>query len=546
MTFHPISCRAQNALGEKDGMKQSTCLVMLLQLTWVSWLDAESRPTKPNVLVILADDLGYGDLQCYNRERGRIPTPHLDKLAAQGMRFTDGHSSSGVCSPSRYTLLTGRYHWRTRLQSGIVGTWDVPLIAADRLTIASLAQKQGYRTAMVGKWHLGWNWPVKPDQKELLKGRGEATDLHRQAWQEIFSQPIAGGPTTRGFDTYFGTDVPNWPPYCFIENDRTVGIPSEFLPERLLKNHQASVPGPAMKDWKLEPTLPALTNRVCEIISSSVTKTEPFLIYMPLTTPHTPLAVNEDWKGKSGLDSAAADLIMETDAAVGRVLAALDQSGKADNTLVFFSSDNGFASYVGVKDLEARGHFPSGPLRGYKADVHEGGHCEPYLVRWPGVVKPGSVCNQLVHHADLIATLAEIWGTKLPDNAGEDSFSLLPLLRGEDRPIREHAVSCASTGTPGVRQGSWKLILGRAQGNSTEEPASSMRLYNLADDIGETNDLSSQHPDRVAQMKSLYDKLIDNGRSTPGSVQKNDVAVIRYPRNPDAKVKKKGSKKDAT
>jgi arylsulfatase A-like enzyme len=508
-----------------------TILVGALSLAFLGTLhavDASQSTAKPNIVVILADDLGYGDLQCYNPERGKIPTPHLDQLASQGMRFTDGHSSSGVCSPSRYTLLTGRYHWRTRLQSGIVGTWGEPLIAPDRLTIASLAKQHGYRTAMVGKWHLGWNWPIKPEQKPFMKGRGIASEKHRAVWQEVFSQPIPGGPTTRGFDSYFGTDVPNWPPYCFIENDRTVGIPSEFLPDKLLGNNQASVAGPALKDWKLEPTLPALGDRVCQIIAECAAKPEPFLIYMPLTTPHTPLAVNNEWKDKSGLNNACADLIMETDAVVGRVLAALEKSGKADNTLVFFSSDNGFATYAGAKDLETRGHFPSGPLRGYKTEVHEGGHREPFIIRWPGVVKPGSVCHQLVHHADLLATITEILGTKLPDNAGEDSFSMLPLLKGEDQPIREHAVSCAASGIPGIRQGSWKLILSRDPNVPKNQPAPDVRLYNLANDLAETNDVSSFHPEQVKQMMTLYEKLIADGRSTPGEKQANDVEVRRY------------------
>ena len=202
---------------------------------------AAAHAAKPNLLVILADDLGYGDVQCYNPMRGKIPTPHIDRLAAQGMRFTDGHSSSGVCSPTRYTLLTGRYHWRTKLQSGIVGVFGEPLIAPDRMTIGTLAQQHGYRTAAIGKWHLGWDWPIAPAQRPLFQAPRPAakagaaapataslspSPAHLAAWREVFAKPIAGGPTTRGFDTYFGTDVPNWPPFCFIENDRTLGLPS--------------------------------------------------------------------------------------------------------------------------------------------------------------------------------------------------------------------------------------------------------------------------------------------------------------------------------
>ncbi len=214
------------------------------------------------------------------------------------------------------------------------------------------------------------------------------TDRHRQAWQRIYSRPIEGGPTTRGFDDYFGTDVPNWPPYCFIEGNRTLGIPTTFLPEELLRDHLASKPGPALEDWKLEGVLPALAARAEKTIAARAKQDRPFLLYLPLTSPHTPLAVNEPWRGKSGLQSAVADLIMETDDVVGRVLAALRDNGVEDQTLVVFTSDNGFAPYVGVRHLEEQGHFPSGPLRGYKGDAWEGGHRVPFVVRWPGVVKP--------------------------------------------------------------------------------------------------------------------------------------------------------------
>jgi len=491
----------------------------------------------PNVLILYADDLGYGDVQCYNPDRGRIPTPHIDRLAAEGMRFTDGHSSSGVCSPSRYTLLTGRYHWRTRLQQGIVGTFGEPLISPARMTVASLAKRHGYRTACIGKWHLGWDWPIAEGQRQLLNGSKDgktvATAAHREAWQMIFSQAIQGGPTTCGFDCYFGTDVPNWPPFCFIENDRTLGIPTEFLPPSLLRKNQASVPGPALADWKLEPILPTLGDRAIAFLREATAAAEPFLLYLPLTTPHTPWAVNPEWKGKSGLNDFA-DLVMETDATIGRVLRALEDTGQAGNTLVLFTSDNGCAPYIDVAGLEKMGHYPSGPLRGYKADVWEGGHRVPFIIRWPGRVKPGSSCQQLVHQADLLATLAEILETPLPDNAGEDSFSLLPLLRGEDRPIRETAVSCSIQGVPGVRLGSWKYIpaegsAGWGKGGDTSQP---LQLYDLAVDLSEQRNLAGADPTRLAQMQQVLEKLIVDGRSRPGPAQANDVEVVRYPRSP--------------
>lgn len=492
---------------------------------------------RPNILVIYADDLGYGDVGCYNPEKGKIATPHIDRLASQGMRFTDGHSSSAVCSPSRYTILTGRYHWRSRLQKGIVGLWDRPLIAPDRMTIGTLAKQQGYRTACIGKWHLGWDWPIPNDRAALFKkrpkGQGIANAAQRETWKEVFTRPIGGGPITRGFDVYFGTDVPNWPPYCFIDQDHTVGIPSEFLPTSLLGNNQASQPGPALKDWTLEPILPALGDHAVQFITTAAKAPAPFLLYLPLTSPHTPLAVNEEWRGKSGLNTYA-DLVMETDAIVGRVLEALDQSGQARETVVVFTSDNGCAHYIGVDELEKKGHYPSGPLRGYKADAWEGGHRVPFIVRWPEIVKAGSVCNDLVHQADLIATFAEILETELPDNAGEDSFSLIPLLKGENPHVREHAVSASIGGTPALRLGSWKYIPapgsgGWGKGGDQSQP---LQLYDLANDIGETKNLAKQEPEQLARMAALLETLITKGRSTEGRNQENDVAVIRYPHLP--------------
>lgn len=492
--------------------------------------------SQPNIVVIYADDLGYGDIQCYNPERCKIPTPHINRFASQGMRFTDGHSSSGVCSPSRYTILTGRYHWRSRLQSGIVGLWGAPLIAPDRLTIGSLAKRSGYRTACIGKWHLGWNWPISNQNMKFFRTTGYkgkkdlvATDEHRAAWKEAFSKPIEGGPTAVGFDEYFGTDVPNWPPYCFIENEHTVGIPSEFgAPELFIKN-QASQQGPALDGWTLEPILPALGDRACEFIQREAKTADPFLLYMPLTSPHTPLSVNGEWKGKTGLNLYA-DFVMETDAVVGQVLEVIKESGIEEETLIVFTSDNGCAPYIGVSDLEKQGHFPSGPLRGYKADAWEGGHRVPFIVRWPGVVEADSVSGQLVHQADLLATFAEILGHQLPDNAGEDSFSLLPLFKGSNTSVRETSVSCSIRGVPSVRKGDWKYIPapgsgGWGKGGDQSQPH---QLYNLASDIKESKNLASDQPECVAELQALLETLITKGRSTPGKRQNNDVKVRRH------------------
>jgi arylsulfatase A-like enzyme len=296
-----------------------------------------------------------------------------------------------------------------------------------------------------------------------------------------------------------------------------------------------------LKDWKLEAILPALGDRACDFITKSAKQPEPFLLYMPLTAPHTPIAVNAEWQGKSGLIPYA-DFVMETDALVGRVLQAIEKSGIADNTLVIFTSDNGCAPYIGAKDMEAKGHFPSGPLRGYKADAWEGGHRVPLIVRWPGKVKPDSRCDQLVMQADFMATFAEILGTKLPENAGEDSFSLMPLLRGGSEPIRQHAISHASSGLPALRDGQWKIIFGPGAGGFgtankdaankdaankevAEVPKERIQLYDLSNDLGEKNNLAAAHPELVAKLTKVMEGLVDNGRSTPGPNQTNDVLV---------------------
>jgi arylsulfatase A len=491
--------------------------------------------SRPNIVYILADDLGYGDVACLN-PRGKIPTPNIDRLASEGMVFTDAHSTSSICSPSRYGILTGRYNWRTSLQSGIVDPYGPPLIAENRLTVGELLQHHGYHTACAGKWHLGWDWPLKASECFLPEGTqpvpGGATETSRTEWQKAFSQPIANGPITRGFNHYFGVDVPNWPPYAFIENDRTIGIPSEYLPPQdVVHCVRASHQGPAVEGWRLEDILPALGDSVCDTIHEQAAADRPFFIYMALTSPHAPLAVNDEWKGKSGLNLYA-DFVMETDAVVGRVLDALSQTAVADETLVIFTSDNGCAPQSGVPKMEALGHFPSAQYRGYKCDIWDGGHRMPFVARWPGVVEPGSVSNQTISLADLMATCAEIVGAEFPDDAGEDSFSILPLLRGHDTPVRENVINHSGPGKFAIRKGKWKLVLCAGSGgwtSPTDEEAldlelPSVQLYDMNDDPGEQINLT-ERPDKVRELAHLLERLVADGRSTPGTVQSNDVAV---------------------
>lgn len=446
---------------------------------------------KPNIVYILCDDLGYGDVHSLNPTRCKIATPNIDRLASQGMAFTEAHSSSAVCTPTRYGVLTGRYNWRSRLQSGVLNGYSEPLIAADRLTVPKLLKQHGYTTACIGKWHLGM-------------GISKATNV----------LTVTDGPTTRGFDYYFGISASlDMPPYVFIENNRFTEAPTAT------KNSGRS--GPAAPSFAAVDVLPTLTRKAVEYIEKTKS---PFFLYLPLTSPHTPIVPTKEWQGKSGLRHYG-DFVMETDWAVGQVMAALDKAGIAENTLLIFTSDNGFSPKAGTQFLEKHGHFPSENRRGYKSDIWDGGHRIPLIARWSGKVKQGTKTDQLVCLNDLMATCAEIVGAKLPDNAGEDSVSLLPALRGEthSRAVVHHSIE----GNFAVREGQWKLELCRGSGgwhngDVTDAPG---QLYDMSKDIGERTNEYKQHPEIVSRLTKLLEKYVSDGRSTPGAPQKNDAEV---------------------
>lgn len=510
------------------------------------------QASKPNIVYFFVDDMGYGDASCLN-PHGKIQTPNIDRLAKEGMTFTDAHSSSAVCSPSRYSVLTGRYNWRSTLQKGIVGVYGDPLIAENRLTVPGFLKQHGYHTGCIGKWHLGMGWDFTADKDTFCPSSNfgasdtaevlvrESTPFEQAAWREAFSKPTTGGPTTRGFDTYFGVDVPNWPPYCFIENDRTVGIPSEWLPGRLLGGNLASTAGPAMPYWHFEQLLPTWAQKADAYIKDRSEAEEPFFLYLPMTSPHTPLSVNKSFIGKSGLNNLYADLVMETDDVLGRVMASLRRHGVDDNTLVLFASDNGCAHYVGAKEdgygpfeaaMEPQGHYPSGPYRGYKSDAWDGGHRVPCIARWPGVIEPDRTCDALVCLSDLMATCADIVGKVLPDNAGEDSVSMLPLFRQTGGYSRTTVVHHSLSGKFAIREGRWKLVLCPGSGGWTCNDAEAakaglplVQLYDMQADSGEMQNLQAERPDKVKELVALLTRQVAEGRSTPGTRQENDVPV---------------------
>ncbi|MGN6642604.1 MAG: sulfatase family protein [Verrucomicrobiota bacterium] len=459
---------------------------------------------RPNIIYILADDLGYGDVQRFNPERGKIKTPNLDRLAEQGMAFTDAHAGASVCTPTRYGILTGRYAWRTRLQSGVLDNYVKPLIASDRLTLPGLLKQQGYHTACIGKWHLGFTVEAEAgdnNREQNRKGQGKFAGAR-------LGSRTTNGPITRGFDLFFGFHHARMMKSLF-ENERVTQL--------------------------IEPVdmLPTLTRRASAYVEERAKTGKPFFLYFALNSPHTPIVPSKEWRGKSGLGDYG-DFVMETDWAVGEVLAAVDKAGIADNTMVVFTSDNGCSPAAGVERLEKEGHFPSAQFRGYKSDIWDGGHRVPFLVRWPGHVKPGATSDQLICLTDFMATCADLLGVKLPDNAGEDSVSILPALLGEaNQPLHEAIVHHSIQGNFSIRQGPWKLELCAGSGGwgkpkdaqAIKKGLPSVQLYNLADDIGEKHNLESSHPDRVTKMIALLEQYVANGRSTPGPRQKNDVPV---------------------
>ena len=469
---------------------------------------AETPHAKPNIVMILADDWGYGDAKCYN-PTGKILTPNIDRLAREGMRFTDAHAAAAVCTPTRYGLLTGRYPWRTRLQNGVLMSMnEEPLIAEGRMTVPSLLKQSGYRTGMFGKWHLG-----------------QKSENHND-----YTLPMRGGPVDRGFDYFIGTESCSLPPYVFIENDRYMARPTENCPSSMKDKLLHIKGGPMAPGWKWEDRLSILCEKAGNFIRETAKSGEPFFVYFAPPAPHYPVTPSERFKGKSGINLVA-DWFMETDWAFGEVLRALDEAGVNDNTLVIFAADNGHDHESGMVDEFAQvGHKVSGPHRGVKASGYDGGHREPFVVRWPGVVKPGSDSDALVSLNSLMATCADILGMKLPENAGEDSFSILPLLKGGDSRAHEHPhiITQSSMGQLSVRQGQWKYIAPPHLGLKLKNPkgeSEGRELYDLVADPGEKNNLHVANKEKAEELHALLERLVAQGRTTPGEEQANDVPI---------------------
>ncbi|PQB08935.1 arylsulfatase [Polaribacter filamentus] len=467
---------------------------------------------KPNIIYILADDLGYGDLSSFN-ENGKIKTPNLDAMASEGMMFTDAHTSSSVCTPTRYGILTGRYNWRSRLKRSVLRGTSKALIPNDRSTLASILKASGYQTAFIGKWHLGWDW-AKNENNEI-----------------DFSKEVTNTPNDLGFDYAYGhCGSLDMAPYVYVENGFATQIPTELTESKSKYGWWRN--GLTSADFVHEDVTPNFFRRGIKYVQEQATAEKPFFLYLPLPSPHTPILPTEEWQNKSGLNPYG-DFVMMFDDYVGQLLKAVKDAGIEENTLIVFTSDNGCSPAAKIDELTAKNHSPSYTFRGHKADIFEGGHRVPFIVKWPASVKAGSVSNQTICTTDFFATSAEIVNYKMKASDGEDSFSMMPLLEGKDRSTREATIHHSINGNFAIRKGDWKLIMTPDSGGwSYPNPKKDkdyiktlpkIQLYNLDTDIAEATNVQADYPEKVSELKQLLTQQILKGRSTPGLDQKNDT-----------------------
>ena len=465
--------------------------------------------TKPNIIFIMADDMGYGDLGCYGAEK--IPTPNMDSIAENGVKFTDAHSSSAVCTPSRYSVMAGRYCWRTWLKRWVLGGFGAPLIEPGRETVASMLKKNDYTTFAVGKWHMGLNWKKQGGGPLLEPGEyGTLSGKQLDGFDVDYSQAIEGGPVDLGFDRFWGISGSlDMPPYCFIEDRHTVGIP-----EREKKPYAAQQRrGMMTEGWQDDQCDVVFSQKAKEYISEHVNSRpdKPFFLYMTPAAPHRPCVPPDFIKGRSQA-GARGDAVCLVDWMVGEVLGSLRELNIEDNTLVIVTSDNGArATCYNGKDY---GHRSNGDWRGQKADIWEGGHREPFVAQWPARVKAGSECSQTICLMDLIATCAEITGTEIPDGMAEDSKSFLSYLDNPetDTRVRDSLIHHSGDGMFSIRQDNWKLVIGLGSGGFTEPKHEEAQpggpegqLYDLSKDPAETSNLYNEKPEIVEQMKRLLE-----------------------------------------
>ncbi|WP_237607733.1 sulfatase family protein [Roseimaritima sediminicola] len=486
-------------------------------------LSATAADSPPNVIIVMADDLGIGDISPTNPD-GKIQTPHLQRMAEQGLTFLDAHTSSSVCTPTRYGLLTGRYNWRSRLAKGVLSGTSEHLIPADRATLGHLMRSADYHTAMIGKWHLGWDWH-KDDDGEI-----------------DFTKPVRNGPDINGFDRYYGhCGSLDMPPYVWVDTGQVTAPPNRIEGVTAKQDPYGWYRrGPIGEDFEIDQVLPHLFEKSFDFVRENAggrQDGEPFFLYLPLPAPHTPIVPLPPFKDSSGLNPYA-DFVMQMDDHMGELFSVLDELGIDDETLVVFTSDNGCSPQANFSVLKEHGHDPSAGYRGHKADLYEGGHRVPLIARWPGKIAKGGQSDALVCLTDLYATLAELTGQTPAATAGEDSHSMLGVLTGREQTTsRSSLISHSINGSFAIRQGDWKLCLAAGSGGwsaprdnvARKRGLPPMQLYHLGDDPAEQNNLIEQHPEKVEALLQLLERQVRQGRSTAGRAVKNDRDVQFLP-----------------
>lgn len=478
----------------------------------------------PNIIYVLADDLGYGDIKAFNPD-GKIKTPHIDKLASEGIKFTDAHTSSAVCTPTRYGILTGRYNWRSPLKQGVLTGVSKALITNSRTTTASLLKRVGYDAAFIGKWHLGWDWA-------LTKGDSvNGTGWNPKDYKNIdFSKPIQNGPKDLGFDYSYGhSGSLDMAPYVYVENGMPTSVPTKVTIDE--GKYTWWREGPTGDDFRHDDVTPNFFRKSFSFIQEKAESENPFYLYLALPSPHTPILPTEGWLGKSGLNPYA-DFVMQIDDYMGKLTALLEEKGIAENTIVIFTSDNGCSPEADFEILGEKGHYPSAIYRGHKADIFEGGHRVPFIVKWPDKIEAGMTSDKTICTTDFLATCADIVNVDLKDAEGEDSFSMLPLFSKESTASykREFTIHSSINGSFAIRKGNHKLIMAPGSGGWSHPKPNApeiksllpFQLYDLSQDPEEENNLYSKKTEVAQELQQLLLTTIENGRSNQGQNQKND------------------------
>ena len=497
-------------------------------------------PPLPNILFILADDLGYGDVACYNPE-SKVPTPKLDQLAREGMRFTDAHSPSTVCTPTRYSILTGRMAFRTGMRGVFVGAKGPCLIEEDRLTLPQMLRNHGYATACVGKWHVGMTFYDK--QGDTIRDRSV-----EGVKQIDYTRSIPDGPIHRGFDQFYGTvscPTTDWL-YAYVDGDRIPVPPTQLLDKSTLPRHPYANDcrqGMVADNFDHEEVDLVFLEKSKEFLETHMRNTpdRPFFLYHAMQAVHLPSFAADSFKGKTNAGPHG-DFIFEMDYIVGELLQTLERLGVAENTLVMFASDNGPEVPTVLDMRKSWQHDGARPWRGVKRDQWEGGHRTPFIVRWPGKVQPHSTSKQMLSLTDVMASCAEIIGAELPEHAAEDSYSMLPVLLGTqgDEPVRKYMLQQTISLAMSIREGNWKYLDHQGSGGNNydregewgmkpykledTDPEAPGQLYNLETDPGERVNLYNKFPEKVREMKAQLEALKAQGKgqnkilstSTPG------------------------------